>query len=792
MADSPTPGPVPSKPATRSRESDESSRIQALRREGHELGRNLEIATRQIQTERGRVESMRRSLSWRLTLPFRVLQRAWSGRSTAPPPPAPVTSPAAARAAEPGEVEFQWHLDQPSPDQIHEGQIRFRGWCLDAGGRPFSRLRIHAGADAVESGVHLPRPDVVMLLGLAPASLRCGFDLRVTIPRGSAGVTIEALNERDLRWRTMEVLEVAGAASRGGGDDEAAPYRAWLAQHDRFDNVARGRLVARCQALATPPRISILMPTWETAELWLRAAIESVRNQAYAHWQLCIADDASTAPHVRRILEEYSRLDARIVHVVRPERGHISAATNRALELADGDWITFLDHDDELHPAALACLALEIAAHPEAELIYTDEDKLDEAGRRSTPYFKPDWNPELIIGQNFVCHLAAYPAARLRALGGLRVGFEGCQDWDLVLRATAARADARVRHIPRVLYHWRMLPESTARDHGVKSYVIAAGERTLREHFTRAGLPATRLDVNASGHWRASYPLPEPAPLVSVLIPTRNQLEHLRRCVDSIRAKTDYPNYEIVVVDNQSDDSATREQLAHWERSGGVRVLPYDAPFNYAALHNFAVPKCRGELICLLNNDTEVISPRWLRELAGHAIRPSVGAVGAMLLYPDDTIQHAGIFVGIGGVAEHPYHREPRDSGGQMSRLLVAQNLSAVTGACLMIRASLYAEAGGLDETNLAIAYNDVDFCLRLVALGYRNVWTPLAVLYHHESVSRGYEDTPEKVARFRREYDYMRQRWAARLDHDPAYNPNLTLQHTDFGLAREPRVDPW
>lgn len=759
MADSPSPGPNPSTAA---------------------LARSLEIATEQAKTERGRVDSMRRSFSWRLTLPFRILHRAWSGRSVAATP----------RPAIPSVGEFRWHLDQPSPDQIRAGHVRFIGWCLAAGDRPIRRVRIDTGAGAAESEVNLPRPDVVMQLGLSPANLRCGFDLRVAIPRDSAALTIEVLTDEELGWQTVEALAIA--SSGNGADDEGSPYRAWLERNDQFDNAARGRLAARCHALATPPRISILMPTWETAEPWLRAAIESVRQQVYPHWQLCVADDASVAPHVRRILEEYSRVDPRIVHVVRSERGHISAATNRALELADGDWITFLDHDDELHPAALACLALEISAHPETELIYTDEDKVDEAGKRSSPYFKPDWNPELIIGQNFVCHLAAYPAARLRALGGLRVGFEGCQDWDLVLRATGAGSDARVRHIPRVLYHWRMLPESTARDHGAKDYVIAAGERTLREHFARTGLPATKLVVNASGHWRASYPLPDPAPLISIVIPTRNQLEHLQRCIDSLRTRTDYPHYEIVVVDNQSDDPTTREKLAEWERAGAVRVLPYDAPFNYAALHNFAVPQCRGELICLLNNDTEVISPGWLRELAGHAVRPSVGAVGAMLLYPDDTIQHAGIFVGIGGVAEHPFQREPRDCRGQMSRLHVAQNVSAVTGACLMVRAALFAEAGGLDEKNLAVAYNDVDFCLRMVELGYRNVWTPFAVLYHHESVSRGYEDTPEKVARFRGEHEFMRRRWEEQLARDPAYNPNLTLEHNDFGVAREPRVDRW
>ena len=757
----------------------DSTKAAAPGQESGDLRRRLTAANALANTERGRVESMRRSLSWRLTMPFRVLHRALSGRRPRSSPPLP---------AKPA---FRWHLDQPSVDQVREGLVRFIGWCVDHANQPVSRIRIRAGAEIVESEAVIPRPDVLMLLGLSPVALRCGFDVQIRLPRDHVEIAVEALIHGEKEWRPVELFP--GAAVPEIEDrDEHASYRAWSAKNDRFDNAARGRLVARLHALAHPPLISVLIPVWETAEPWLRAAIESVRGQVYPHWQLCLADDASAAPHVRAILEEYARCDPRIVFCVRPERGHISAATNSALDLARGDWITFLDHDDELHPAALACLALEIAEHPDAELIYTDEDKIDSDGRRSTPYFKPDWNPELIIGQNFVCHLAAYPAARLRTLCGMRIGFEGCQDWDLVLRATHARNDARVRHIPRVLYHWRMLPGSTALDHSAKDYVIAAGERTLREHFERIDLRKAVLAVNESGHWQASYPMPEPPPLISILIPTRNHRAHLERCVDSIRANTTYPHFEIVVVDNQSDDSATLDLLARWEKDDSVRVLRYDAPFNYAALHNFAVPKCSGALICLLNNDTEIITPRWLQEMAGHAIRPTTGAVGAMLLYPDDTIQHAGIFVGIGGVADHPFKREPRDCRGQMSRLHVTQNLSAVTGACLLVRKALYAEAGGLDEKNLAVAYNDVDFCLRLLALGYRNVWTPLAVLYHHESLSRGYEDTPEKVARLAREYHYMRARWPELLDHDPAYNPNLTLERNDFGLAAQPRVEPW
>jgi O-antigen biosynthesis protein len=770
MADSPQGDQEPPKPA------DASIRANALQQQ-------LAETAEQLRTERGRLASMRRSWSWRLTLPFRALHRALTGSRATPPAPASPSSHEPATAP-----EFRWHLDQPSADQMRSGHIRFIGWCIDPVGRPGTEIRVRAGAEMNSVEINLPRPDVLMMLRLPPAQLHCGFDLPAAVPPGTPEVVLEVRRAGEAEWQLVVSLPVPPEAI----EDTGAPYRAWIAKHNRFDHAARERLAARCRALAQPVRFSILMPTHNTPEPWLRAAIESVINQVYPHWQLCIADDGSVAPHVRGILDEYFRNDSRIVYSLRAKGGHISLATNSALELADGDWITFLDHDDELHPAALACLALEIAAHPDAELIYTDEDKIDTLGRRSSPYFKPDWNPDLLVGQNYVCHLAAYPAARLRALGGLRAGFEGCQDWDLVLRATEARSDARVRHIPRALYHWRMIAGSTALQHRAKDYVTAAGERTLREHFLRVGISGVDLEANDSSHWRASYPVPEPAPLVSILIPTRNQREYLQRCVESIRRLTDYPNHEIVIVDNQSDDAATRQLLQEWERAGVARVIRFDAPFNYAALHNFAVPQCAGELVCLLNNDTEVITAGWLREMAGHALRPTVGAVGAMLLYPDDTIQHAGVVLGLGGVAEHPFLREPRQFRGQMSRLRVTQNLSAVTGACLMFRRSVYAEAGGLDEKNLAVAYNDIDFCLRLARLGYRNVWTPFAVLYHHESISRGSEDTEEKLARFRSEFEYMRKTWGPQLDHDPAYNPNLTLDQNDFGLSAAPRIDSW
>ncbi len=386
-------------------------------------------------------------------------------------------------------------------------------------------------------------------------------------------------------------------------------------------------------------------------------------------------------------------------------------------------------------------MALEIAAHPDVELIYTDEDKVDVDGRRSSPHFKPDWDPELLVGQNYVCHLVALPRERMRAIGGLRAGFEGCQDWDLVLRATEASPRAKVRHVPRVLYHWRIMVGSTALGPDEKDYVSKRAERALREHFERTAEPIDDIQPVAAGLWRIVRSVPQPEPLVSILIPTRDRIDLLERCVESVRAVTRYSNFEILIVDNQSTDPATVAKLREWHETGHARVVPFDAPFNYSALHNFSVPQCAGELICLLNNDTEAFEPDWLTHMVAQATREGVGAVGAMLLYPDNTIQHAGTILGLGGIGDHRHAREPRYCEGHMGRLRVAHQLSAVTAACMVFRKSVYLQAGGMDERNLEVTYNDVDFCLRLLELG----------LPQHLDAARGALSSRVRVARFRR-----------------------------------------
>ena len=563
-------------------------------------------------------------------------------------------------------------------------------------------------------------------------------------------------------------------------------YEEWIERIERPSLPTAEDVAISLEGLAMKPLISVVMPTYNTPEIFLRSCIESVINQSYQNWELCIADDASPNPEVRRVLDQYRDRDVRIHIVYRPQNGHISAASNSALEIAQGEYAALLDHDDALPEHALYFMVLAINQHPSAKVLYSDEDKIESKGNRFDPHFKSDWNPDLFYSQNYVSHLGVYRRDLLEHIGGFRLGIEGSQDQDLLLRCLPYVAHGEIIHIPRILYHWRAVEGSTAMEAGEKSYTTEAGIKALEDYFKAHGPSNISVEQGlVSNTYRVRWPIPAPAPLVSLLIPTRDRRELIETCVSSILDKSTYKNYEILILDNGSIEPET---LTFFKQIQGedarVKVLRYDYPFNYSAINNFGVKHANGGIIGLVNNDIEVIGSEWLAEMVSHACRPEIGCVGAKLYYGNDTIQHAGVICGLGGVAGHSHKYFPRKAPGYFYRLTLTQTLSAVTAACLLVRREVYEEVGGLDEQNLTIAFNDVDFCLKVRAAGYRNIWTPYAELYHHESISRGDEDTPEKQARFQKEVEFMKNKWDAKLASDPYYSPNLTRDREDFSIG--------
>ena len=568
-------------------------------------------------------------------------------------------------------------------------------------------------------------------------------------------------------------------------------YPGWISKYDTITPEITSELIEIEAGFACKPLISVIMPVFDPDPVWLTQAIDSVRSQIYPNWELCIADDHSTNPEIGIILENFANLDHRIKVIFRNENGHIAACSNSALSLATGQWIALLDHDDLIAVTALHYAAECIGKNPEVKLIYSDEDKIDRSGNRLDPYFKPGWNPDLFYGQNLFSHLGVYEAELVRMAGGFRPGFEGSQDYDLVLRCLEHISSDQIHHIPRILYHWRIHKNSTSLSGSAKPYAVIAAEKALREHFDRTGIRAVPEFIGYG--FRTRYAMPRVLPKVSLIIPTRNGFRLLRRCIDSIRKKTDYNNYEIIIIDNGSDDRATIKYLAALQSPAEeCKIIRIDEPFNFSRLVNAGAAVADGEYLALLNNDMEVISKGWLTEMVSIAMQPAVGAVGAKLLYRDRSIQHAGIIMGLGAhrIAGCAHSKASGRYKGYFGRAGLTSSFSAVTAACLVVRKTLYERVGGFDEISLPVAFNDVDFCLKIKASGYRNVFTPFAELYHYESASRCAENTPEQQARFDEEAAVIRTRWASYIENDPAYNPNLSLDHSDFSLAFPPRLD--
>ena len=555
------------------------------------------------------------------------------------------------------------------------------------------------------------------------------------------------------------------------------------------------------------PIISIVVPVYRTPEIYLREMIESVVNQTYGNWELCLADASPKGEQLRQdlkkikgrktrealmkipdgdteltsVIREYQLKDSRIRYEILKENKSIAENSNAAMEMATGDFVGLLDHDDTLEPNALYEVARKICEDDRVDVVYTDEDKINSKGTKHlTPNMKPDFNLDLLRSNNYICHLFVVRRILMEKVGGFRKEFDGAQDYDFILRCTEEAE--KIAHVHKVLYHWRTHEKSTSDTPESKIYAFHAGRRAVEAHLQRLGIQAEVEETCDLGYYRVKYPVIG-SPMVSILIPNKDQLQTLKKCLKSIWEKTEYTNYEILIIENNSTEKETFEFYKKIDGRHHVRVLYWDKEFNYSAINNFGATQAKGEYLLLLNNDTEVITKGWMKELLSHCQRPEVGMVGAKLYFPDNTIQSAGTIIGMGGMADHAFVNMDRKKSGYMHRASIQVDMSGVTAACAMVKRSVYEEVHGLEE-KLTVAFNDVDLGLKIVTAGYLIVFDPYAELYHYESKSRGVND--EKKERHAREVKYTQEKWADFLAAgDPCYNQNLTLAKHNFSLRK-------
>ena len=561
-------------------------------------------------------------------------------------------------------------------------------------------------------------------------------------------------------------------------EPEEVPYGPWFEKHKpSAEELERQRK----KKWKNPPLISVAVPAYRTPPGFLEQMILSVKEQTYPHWELCIVNASRGEDGMEQVLGRYAGGDERIRVKNLEENLGIAGNTNEALEMARGEFVGLLDHDDLLAPQALFRIAEALTADPQADAVYTDEDKVTtDLSEHFQPHFKPDFNLDLLRSNNYITHFFVVRTRLAREAGGFRREFDGAQDYDFIFRCTEGAK--KVLHVPEVLYHWRTHKASTADNPASKMYAFEAGKRAIEAHLARCeqeGTVSLRKDL---GFYRVEYPV-QGEPLVSILIPNRDQKETLEKCLNSIWEKSTYNNYEILIVENNSSSPEIFDYYREIEKRPGVRILTWKEGFNYSAINNFGEKSAAGDYLLFLNNDVEVINPRWIEELLGNCQRKEVGIVGAKLYYPDDTIQHAGTVIGIGGIAGHAFLNMPRSRTGYLHKASLQMDLSAVTAACMMMKRQVFKQLGGFEE-RLSVAFNDVDLCLRTVQAGYLVVYNPEVELYHYESKSRGAEDSEEKVRRFQEEIEFMRCRWMDLLKKgDPYYNRNLTLSKWNYSL---------
>ncbi|RHQ90572.1 glycosyltransferase family 2 protein [Ruminococcus sp. AF21-42] len=709
--------------------------------------------------------------------------------------------------------ELEKKRDKPQvyfeEEKVQQGMVRLRGWAIAPTSVEICIFDENKKPLAAEIQ-RTDRVDVDQLYEELENPEKTGFFTEVTNVSGKClYVVFKAGDKKTIKIVPLRKIEVlakkvdkyakkgirywksqGGAALAGKiiskvktASTREIPYQKWITRH--LPGKAELEKQRRTK-LKYSPKISIVVPLYKTPEKYLRRLVESVQEQTYSNWELCLSDGSGADSPVAGILKQLAASDKRIKVIPHDSALQISENTNSAIEAATGDFIAFADHDDELTPHALFECVKALNDHPGTLVVYSDEDKMSMDGHKFfQPHFKPDYNPDLLCTVNYICHLFVVSRKVIDQVGMLRKEFDGAQDYDFIFRCVEAVKDEEIYHVPKILYHWRCHEDSTAENPESKTYAFEAGRRAVQEHYNRTGIQAKVLDGEFLGLYRTEF-IRDHDPLISIIIPNKDHIDDLKRCMDSIDQKSTYQNYEYVIVENNSTDPATFEYYKKLEAENEkVHVVYWDGVFNYSAINNYGASFARGEYFLLLNNDTEIINPNCLEELLGYCMRSDVGAVGARLYYEDDTIQHAGVVIGFGGIAGHCFVLQPRGTTGYCHRIICAQDYSAVTAACMMVKRTAFEEVGGLSE-ELQVAFNDIDFCMKLRKAGYLIVYNPYAELYHYESKSRGLEDTPEKVARFNREISVFEKRWPDILRNgDPYYNPNLTLKSQDFSLKR-------
>ena len=706
--------------------------------------------------------------------------------------------------------------------RIRENAIQLNGWAI--GKTPESKITYE-----VEDGDHRPldfkyvstrRDDVSQIYFKKTVDQDLGFDIQFPYERGRDYYLVISGDGRKVRVRyneeliakrssvahkrrqkildlmNMETVHVAWdffkenglkalivkSKHKLQGIDSDYDYSEW----QELTKPSAEELEAQRKAVFPyMPKFSIVIPVYKTPEKYLKEMLDSILSQTYGNWELCIADGSPAGESVERILKAYARKDSRIRYKILGENLGISGNTNAALEMAEGDYIVLADHDDIVTENALYECAKAVNENPGADVLYSDEDKLDmDGGALFDPHFKPDFNPDLLTSVNYICHLFLAKRELVEKTGGFCQEFDGAQDYDFIFRCVEQARE--VVHVPEILYHWRTHKSSTADNPASKMYAFEAGRRAIEGNLKRTGTPGTVEHTPDFGFYRVKYPV-QGEPLVSVIIPNREEKETLQACVESIFEKNAYKNYEIIIVENNSSSEEIFRYYRKLSEDPRVHLIRWKKGFNYSAINNFGVRHAKGDYLLFLNNDVKVIDPDWMSEMLSVCQRKETGAVGVKLIYPDNTIQHAGCVVGMGGIAGNMFVNMPAERTGYLHKASLLQDMSCVTAACMMMKKEVFLEAGGFTE-ELAVAFNDVDLCLKVRSHGHLIVYDPYVKLYHYESKSRGTEDSEEKVRRFQTEIEYMRCHWLDILKKgDPYYNKNLSLTKWNYSLKPLP-----